>query len=92
MEWIQFLIFIISLYSLFVWNRREVKRDLQYMDSKIDSNRDLIRDIHVQIMTMVQTIDKETKAMIEGIEKEMKDFHYTLIELQKKNYENKKDS
>lgn len=46
MEWTQFTIFIITIFGMFVWNRTESRTDIRHLDSKLESNRDLVRAIH----------------------------------------------
>jgi hypothetical protein len=46
MEWSQFMILILAFVGLFTWNRSETRSDIRHMDSKIDANRELIREIH----------------------------------------------
>lgn len=72
MEWTQFVIFFIGVFGLFIWNRTESRNDIRYMDSKLESNRELIREVH-----------NESKNMITAIQMEMKDFHHKLLEIEK---------
>ena len=53
---------------LFLWIRAESRADLRHMDAKLDSNRELIREVH-----------NESKAMINAIQLEMRDFHSRLV-------------
>jgi len=46
MDWVQFAIFFVGVFSLFIWNRSESRSDIRHMDNKLDSNRELIRAIH----------------------------------------------
>lgn len=34
---------------LFLWNRSESRADIRHMDSKLESNRELVRAIHDEI-------------------------------------------
>ena len=45
MEWVQFVIFFLGVFGLFIWVRTETRNDLRHMDSKIDANRELIREL-----------------------------------------------
>lgn len=72
MEWVQFIIFFIGVFGLFIWNRAEARSDARHMDSKIDANRNLILEIH-----------KETNALIQVIRDDAKDFHYRLLEIER---------
>lgn len=42
MEWIQFVIFFIGVFGLFIWNRAEARQDARHMDSKLESNKALV--------------------------------------------------
>jgi hypothetical protein len=46
MEWAQFLILIITILGMFFWNRSESRKDIRYMDSKLESTRELVRAIY----------------------------------------------
>lgn len=72
MEWVQFIIFFIGVFGLFIWNRTESRADNRHMDSKLDANRNLILAVH-----------KETEALISTIKDDMKDFHYKLLEIER---------
>lgn len=63
MEWVQFIIFFLGVFGLFIWNRAESRADNRHMDAKLESMRNLQLSIH----------------------DEVKDFHYRLIEIEKKN-------
>jgi hypothetical protein len=56
MDWTQFYIFFISVFSLFIWNRSESRSDIRHILSILD-----------------------------GIQKEMKDFHGRLCSIEEKN-------
>lgn len=49
MEWVQFAIFFVGVFGLFIWNRSESRADIRHMDAKLDSNRDLIIAIHSEM-------------------------------------------
>ena len=38
MDWVQFTIFFIGVFGLFIWNRSESRNDIRHMDSKIDAH------------------------------------------------------
>jgi hypothetical protein len=67
MDWIQFIIFSGGVFGCFFWNRSESRADIRHMDAKLESNRELVREVH-----------KESTAMISAIEKEIRDFHRSL--------------
>jgi len=72
MDWTQFVIFFISVFGLFIWNRTESRNDIRHMDEKLEANRELVREIH-----------NESKTMLTAIQLEMKDFHYRLLEIER---------
>jgi len=72
MDWIQFIVFFVGVFGLFIWNRAEGRSDARHMDNKIDANRNVILEVH-----------KETNALIQVIRDDMKDFHYRLLEIEK---------
>lgn len=43
------LAIIASMLGLFLWIRTEANSDRRHMDSKLESNRDLVRAIHDEI-------------------------------------------
>lgn len=54
MDWIQVLTIIFGnaaiIFPLFLWNRTENRADMRYMDSVIQANRELIREVHKEIL------------------------------------------
>ena len=72
MEWVQFIIFFMGVFGLFIWNRAEGRSDHRHMDSELKNNRNIIFEIH-----------KETTAQITAIREEMKDFHFKLLEIER---------
>lgn len=69
MEWIQFLIVVITIGS-FLWMARS---DYRHLDAKIDSMREFIHAMH-----------KETSENLRGIREEMKDFHDRLCDIEER--------
>lgn len=49
MEWVQFIIFFIGVFGLFIWNRTESRTDNRHMDTKLESMRNLNLAIHDEI-------------------------------------------
>lgn len=49
MDWVQFSIFFVGVFGLFVWNRSESRSDIRHMDNKLDANRELINAIHSEV-------------------------------------------
>jgi hypothetical protein len=46
MEWVQFVIFLVGIFGLFIWNRAEARSDARHMDAKLEGQRNLINAIH----------------------------------------------
>ena len=46
MDWVQFIIFFIGVFGLFVWNRGEARADARHMDAKLEAQRNLMNAIH----------------------------------------------
>jgi hypothetical protein len=49
MEWVQFAIFFIGVFGLFIWNRAESRSDIRHMDNKLDAIRELTHAIHLEM-------------------------------------------
>jgi hypothetical protein len=47
--WIQFGITLITMMGLFIWVRTESRADVRHMDNKIDSIRELVNAIHLEV-------------------------------------------
>jgi hypothetical protein len=75
MQWEHVLALILGnsalIIPLFLWNRAESRSDIRHMDTKLDSNRELIREVH-----------NDTKEMMKAIQFEMKDFHSRLCKIE----------
>jgi len=46
MEWVQFIIFFLGVFGLFIWNRAEGRADARHMDAQLRANSELYREIH----------------------------------------------
>jgi hypothetical protein len=46
MEWVQFIIFFVGVFGLFIWNRSESRSDIRHMDAKLEGQRNLMNEIH----------------------------------------------
>lgn len=71
MEWTQFVIFAFGVFGLFIWNRTESRADMRYMNTMLESNRNLIIAIQSEIQS-------EMKAFQSVMAQETKDFHGKL--------------
>lgn len=49
MDWTQFGLMLTAFVGLFIWNRTESRADMRHMDTKLESNRNLILAIHEEI-------------------------------------------
>lgn len=54
MDWIQFIIFIVTIGGLFLWNRSEARNDYRHLDTKIDV-------FQAGVQSMIQAIQDEMK-------------------------------
>lgn len=68
MEWVQFVIFFIGVFGLFIWNRTESRTDNRHMDAKLEGQRNLMNAIMEQNQM---------------IQKEVTDFHSRLLEIER---------
>lgn len=73
MEWVQFVIFFLGVFGLFIWNRTESRTDIRHMDTQLKAQKDLIWEIRMESVNFHNAIHDE-----------MKDFHKQLLEMQKK--------
>jgi hypothetical protein len=79
MDWIQFALFFIGVFGLFVWNRAESRSDARHMDTQLRANSELIRAVHNEIMSEMRDFhgrlerqDAEFKGKIEKQDAEFK--------------------
>lgn len=75
MDWIQFIIFIGSTIGLFFWNRSESRSDIRHMDIKLESTRDLVREIHLEskdFHARMERSEAEFRARMEKSDAEFK--------------------
>lgn len=49
MEWVQFTLFLLGVFGLFIWNRTESRTDIRHMDNKMETQRNLILAIHEEM-------------------------------------------
>lgn len=54
MEWVQFIIFFIGVFGLFVWNRAESRADARHYDSEM-------KQLRREILDIMRSIDQEIK-------------------------------
>ncbi len=74
-EWSQIGIVLITIASLFFWNRTESRTDIRHMDTKLESSRNLILAIHDEMKDFharLERQDAEFKAGLLLIEERMK--------------------
>ena len=88
-EWIQFAIFFIGVFGLFIWNRAEARSDARHADAQLRANRDLIFEIRKENYEVIQGWRKETAEVIQDWRKEtaemMRDFHGRLCAIEERN-------
>lgn len=73
MEWVQFIIFFVGVFGLFIWNRTESRTDIRHMDAKLEGQRALLHEIW-----------KESKDFHEKWLQETKDFHARLCTIEER--------
>lgn len=54
MEWVQFIIFFIGVFGLFIWNRSESRSDIRHMDAKLEGQRNLILSVHQETTALMK--------------------------------------
>lgn len=70
MEWTQFILFFIAVFGMFLWNRAEARNDIRYMDSKLESNRQLVSAIHKDTTDIIQGIKEENRSLLTQVREE----------------------
>jgi len=73
MEWMQFIIFFVGVFGLFIWNRAEARADMRRMDTKLDSMVNLMDTIRMEALNFQKEWLQESK-----------DFHNRFCEIEKK--------
>ena len=79
MEWIQFIIFFLGIFGLFIWNRTESRSDIRHMETTIQADRALIIAIREEGIQFRE----ELRNFREAMNNETKDFHYRLLEIER---------
>lgn len=90
MEWIQFIIFFIGVFGLFIWNRAESRSDTRHMDAQLKANRDLIFEVHAESMEFRRQMLEESMEFRKQIFEESKNFHGRLCTIEERNKKEKK--
>jgi hypothetical protein len=54
MEWVQFVIFFLGVFGLFIWNRTESRTDARHMDNKLEAQRNLILSVHKETYDLMK--------------------------------------
>ena len=85
MEWVQFVIFFLGVFGLFIWNRTEARSDARHMDAQVKSNRDLIFEVHRETTAVIKGIRDEVKDSNDRWLQESKDFHGRLVAIEERN-------
>ena len=65
MDWTQFIIFAVSVFGMFIWNRAESRADQRNTDAKIESIRTLMhalieenKDFHGRLCSIEERVKK----------------------------------
>jgi hypothetical protein len=77
MDWTQFIILIVTIASLFLWNRSEANDDRRHMDAKLES---AISAMNVN----VQAIQQEMKDFHGRLERQDAEFKTRIANLEEK--------
>jgi hypothetical protein len=77
MDWIQFAIFGIGVFGLFIWNRTEGRADARHMDAKLKAEA-----LHMD--AKLEAALNAMNANVQCMQQEMKDFHGKLCSIQEK--------
>lgn len=79
MEWVQFVIFFIGVFGLFIWNRTESRADARHYDTQLKANTELFREMHRETLMEMKDFhgrlerqDAEFKARLCAIEEKTK--------------------
>lgn len=80
MEWVQFVIMVITFVGLFIWNRTESRADIRHMDSKLDSNRNLSIQVHKENQETINLIRRESQEILTSIREESRAFQLALVQ------------
>jgi hypothetical protein len=73
MEWVQFVIFFLGVFGLFIWNRTESRTDYRHVQNILEGQRSLMEEIR-----------KESRAFKDEWMQETKDFHKRLCDIEAK--------
>lgn len=91
MHWIQFIIFFIGVFGLFIWNRAEGRADNRHMDSKLEGQRALLqaiwqesKDNHDHWSKVTQDFNSKFQDFNEKWLQETKEFHKRLCDIEAK--------
>lgn len=68
MEWVQFIIFFLGVFGLFIWNRTESRNDIRHMDTE---NKALRRDM-IDVMRSIEMEIKDFHGRLCAIEERNK--------------------
>jgi hypothetical protein len=73
MEWVQFIIFFLGVFGLWLWNRAESRADNRHMDAKLESHRK-------EMAELLKVISDDMK----DFHGAMKDFHGRLCAIEER--------
>ncbi len=82
MEWVQFIIFFLGVFGLFIWNRTESRTDIRHVDNILKAQKDLIWEIRVEGINFHNSVREEMKDFNQKLMDETKDFHKRLCEIE----------
>jgi hypothetical protein len=80
MDWIQFFIFFVGVFGLFIWNRAEGRADARKAEERDEQLRTTMAANALENRQLIASIHKE-------IQQEMKDFHGRLCTIEERHRE-----
>ena len=50
MQWVQFVLFFIGIFALWLWNRAKNTNDMRHMETQLRAYAELMRAVHIEIL------------------------------------------
>jgi hypothetical protein len=63
-DWVQFILLVLTLVGLFIWNRTESRADARSVNQKIDSDRGISLTLHEENHKSIQSSRKEIQELV----------------------------
>jgi hypothetical protein len=84
MEWVQFIIFFLGVFGLFIWNRAEGRADMRHMDTKLEGQRAMMQAIWTESKQNQEKWHEISTDFNEKYLNETKEFHARLCSIEEK--------